>query len=126
MPAPNAEQQVPDAITRPLRYPPTTLRISQSDGSVTIADEQGQSRTFQTNDKREPQTFETARADTTARWEGPNLVIDYDLGKGRKMTYTYSIVPTTHQLLVRVGFERAPKDPGAFEIRFAYNRAAGD
>ncbi len=124
-PAPNAEdQRVLDAITHPLRYPPPTLRIIQSSTTVTIRDPQGQSRAFQTNGKREQQMFDTARADSVARWEGPQMVVDIDLGNGRKLTYTYSIVPTTRQLLVRVTLERAPNQPGPFEIKFVYNRAA--
>jgi hypothetical protein len=122
---PSAEdQRALDAITQPVRYPPPTLRIEQSSTAVTVGDPQGRSRTFQTNGKREQQMFDDMRADSTAQWEGPQLVVDFDLGKNRKMTYTYSIVPTTHQLMVRVTFERGPNQPGSFEVRFVYNRAS--
>jgi len=117
------EQRTIDTITQMVRYAPPTLRVEQSPTSVTIGDPQGTSRTFQTNGKREPQQFDTAHADSVAQWEGPQLVIRFDLGKGRQMTYTYSIVPTTRQLLVRVAFERAPKEPGPFEIKFVYDRS---
>jgi hypothetical protein len=117
------EQRALDAITQGVRYPPPTLRITQTPTAVTIGDAQNQPRTFRVNGKREQQTFDTARADTTAHWEGPQLVIDFDLSKGRKMTCTYSIVPTTNQLMMRVTFERAPNQPGPFEIRFVYNKA---
>jgi hypothetical protein len=121
---PNAEEQrALDDITAAVRYPPPTLQISQTDTSVTLADPQGRSRTFQTNGKREQQLFESARADSTARWEGPQLVVDFDLGKGRKMTYTYAVVPTTRQLLVRIVFEPAPNQPAPFEIKYVYDRA---
>jgi hypothetical protein len=116
------EQRALDAVTAIVRYPPLTLRIAQTDAAVTIDDAQGQSRTFTTNGKRETQMFDATRADSTARWEGPQLVADFDLGNGRKMIYTYSIVPTTRQLLVRVAFERAPNQPGPFEIKFVYDR----
>jgi hypothetical protein len=121
---PNAEEQrALDDITAAVRYPPPTLQIARTDTSVTLTDPQGRSRTFQTNGKREQQLFESARADSTARWEGPQLVIDFDLAKGRKMTWTYSVVPTTRQLLVRIAFEPAPNQPGPFEIKYVYDRA---
>jgi hypothetical protein len=119
------DQRAIDNITAAVRFPPPTLQITQTDGSITIGDAQGQSRTFQTNGKREQQLFDTTRADSVARREGPQVVIDVDLGKGRKMTSTYSIVPTTRQLRMRVRFERAPNDLGPFEVKYIYNRTSG-
>jgi hypothetical protein len=119
------EQRALDAVTRPVRFPAPTLHIAQTAAAVTVDDAHGQSRTFDVTGKREQQMFDTTRAESSARYEGPQLVIDFDLGKGRKMTYTYSIVPTTRQLLVRVTFERAPNQPGPFEIKIVYNRASG-
>jgi len=117
------EQKTIDALTQPVRYPPTTLRISQAPDSITLGD-QANAQTLQTNGKREPQVLDTVRVERAARWEGPQLIVDFDLGKGRKMTYTYSLAPTTHQLVVRVTFERAPNQPGPFEIKFVYDPAA--
>jgi hypothetical protein len=121
---PNAEEQKRlDALTAPLRYPPTTLTITQTATGVSLAGEQGQTVTLTANGKREKLTVGENTIETTTRWEGPLLVSEQDLGKGRKMTYTYSIVPTTNQLLVRVELERAPGQPGPFEIKQVYNRA---
>jgi hypothetical protein len=58
------------------------------------------------------------------RWEGPQLVSEQDLGGGRLVRYTYSIVPTTKQLLVRVAIDRTPGFPGPFQIRLVYNRVS--
>jgi hypothetical protein len=109
-------------VTAPLRYPPTPLTIKQTATAVTFTDQQGRERTLTTNGKREKLTFESLTLDTTSRWEGPLLVSEQDLGKGQKMTFTYSIVPTTKQLLVRITIERAPNQPGPFEIRQVYNK----
>jgi hypothetical protein len=123
--APNPEdQRALDNITAAVRYPPPTLQITRTDTSITIGAAEGQSRTFQTSGRREQQMFDDTRADSTARREGPQVVVDFDLGKGRKMTCMYSIVPTTGQLRVRVRFERAPNDPGPFEVKYVYNRAS--
>jgi hypothetical protein len=34
------------------------------------------------------------------RWQGPQLVIETELPRDRRMTTTWSIVPTTRQLLM--------------------------
>jgi hypothetical protein len=39
------------------------------------------------------------------------------------LTYSYSIVPTTGQLLIRINFERVPEQPGPFDIKIVYNRS---
>jgi hypothetical protein len=118
------EQRTLDMITTPVRYPPPSLQVSETQTAVTFTDAEGRTRSFQTNGKREPQSFDSARVESSARREGPQLVIDFDLGKGRKMTYTYFVVPTSQQLLLRITFERAPKEPGPFEVKYVYARAA--
>jgi hypothetical protein len=119
------EQQHLDDVTHQLRYPPTDLTISQTDTSVTFKDELGQSRTFQIGVKHEKQTFGSTTVETTAHWEGPLLVVDFDLTKGRTMTYEYSIVPTTRQLLVRVTFQTGVRDVGPIVIKQVYGREGG-
>jgi hypothetical protein len=121
--APSAdEQRAIDDVTASVRYPPLTLRVAQSGDAITFTDANGQSRSFAVNGKRQQQVFDTTHADCTARWEGPQLVVEIDLPKGRKMISTYGIAPTTRQLLLRISFERAPGQPAPFEIKYAYNR----
>lgn len=101
---PNAdEQQQIDDLTMALRYPAPTLQIAQNGDAVALTDAQGQTRTLN-------------------HWEGPQLVATTDLGNGRRMIATYSIVPTTKQLMIRTTIERAPNQPGAFEIKQVYDR----
>jgi hypothetical protein len=119
------EQNRLDELIAAVRYPPTMLTISQTASAVTFTDEQGRALTFTTDGKREKGTLNGNPLETTTKWEGPLLVSERDLGKGRRMTSTYSIVPTTKQLIVRVEFERSPGQPGPFEIKQVYNRADG-
>ncbi len=116
------EQRSIDDVTASVRYPPLTLRITQSADTLTFTDANGQSRSFTANGKREQQVFDATHAESAARWEGPQLVVETDLPKGRKMISTYAIAPTTRQLLLRVSFERAPGQPAPFEIKYVYNR----
>lgn len=102
--APSAEEQNKlEEQLSPLRYPPTSLKVEAAADRATATDDQGQARTL--------------------RWDGPQLTFDQDIGKGRKVLYTYSIVPTTRQLLVRVRFDRGPGLSSPFEIRYVYNRS---
>jgi hypothetical protein len=39
------------------------------------------------------------------------------------MTFTYSIVQTSKQLLLRVELARAPRDVGSFQIKDVYDRS---
>jgi hypothetical protein len=117
------EQKRIDELTQGLRYPPTALTIAQSAAGVTVTDDQNRAQTLAPTGKREKRTVGSATLDVTTRWEGPQLVSEQDMGGGRLLRYTYSIVPTTRQLLVRVAIDRTPGRPGPFEIRFAYNRA---
>jgi hypothetical protein len=117
------EQKRLDELTQGLRYPPTALTIAQSAGGVTLTDEQNRTQTLAPTGKREKQTVGSATLDVTTRWDGPQLVSEQDLGGSRLLRYTYSIVPTTRQLLVRVAIDRTPGRPGPFEIRFVYDRA---
>jgi hypothetical protein len=121
---PNAEEQKRiDELTESLRYPPTALTIAQTAAAITVTDEQQRARTLTPNGKREKQTVGSTSLEVATRWEGPQLVSEQDLGGGRLVRYTYSIVPTTKQLLVRVSIDRTLGFPGPFQIRLVYNRS---
>ena len=123
---PSAEEQKRiDELTESLRYPPTALSIAQTPAAITVTDQQQRVRTLTENGKREKQTVGSASLDVATRWEGPQLVSEHDLGGGRLVRYTYSIVPTTKQLLVRIAIDRTAGFPGPFQIRLVYNRAGG-
>ena len=105
-----------------MEFPPTTLAITQGDTSVTITAGQRTPDVFRTDGKSEKRSLEAGTVNRTAVWEGPYLRVAYDMGRAGTLTYTYSIVPTTRQLLIRVNVERVPGDPGPFEIKLVYNR----
>jgi hypothetical protein len=117
------DQKRLNEITDEILYAPLSLSISTDESSVTIANPQGEPRTFQLNAKAEKQPFGSATAEIAARMEGPRLVTEFDLGNGRKLVSTYSLAPTTKQLIVRSTVEPRPDQPGPFEIKRVYNRA---
>jgi len=105
-----------------LQYPPTRLTIAQSGNTISFTDAQNQTREFDTSGKRTKQTIGGAAIDVSARYEGPQLVIEQDLGKGRKITSTFSVLPTK-QLLVRIALAPSEGQVGPFQIKQVYERA---
>ena len=120
---PSSEEQQTLDMTKMVRLPTGQLSIAADASMVTFTDALDAVHTFHTNGKDEKQTYDTATITSNARWEGPQLVIDFDLTKGRSMTFTYSIVPVSKQLLVRVQIARAAKEIGSFEVKHVYDRA---
>ena len=124
-----ADQMSPDdrkkltELTDAVQFASPTLTIAQMESAVTIAGSRGGTQTLSTNGKAEKYTLEAGAVDRVARWEGPTLLVDYDVGHAGTLTYTYALVPTTKQLLIRVNFERVRGQPGPFDIKLIYNRA---
>jgi hypothetical protein len=115
------DRRVLAELTRPVRFPPLTLKISQSHEALTIV---GDREPYQvrTDGKAEKQVLETESVNRTAQWTGPDLRVAYEVGHAGILTYNYSIVPTTGQLLIRINFERVRDEPGPFDVKIVYNR----
>ena len=90
-------------LTGEARTPPSRLTIIQKDTAISIADDQGHSRTFRPDGHLEELTIGTVALPTTARWDGPSLVVAYDIETGRQLRYTYtpSADPTRLQVIIR-------------------------
>jgi hypothetical protein len=112
-----------DEVIDTVRYAAATLTVAQGGSSVTFTDARGTTRTYQTNGKKEKQTFGAATVDAAARWQGPQLVIETDLPHDRRMTTTWAIVPTTRQLMMRVSLGRGTLEMGPFQVKQIYNRS---
>ncbi len=119
------EQKMLDALTNDVQFASPTLTISEAGTQLTIVSTRGGTRTIRTDGTTEKQSLGAVTVNRTARWEGPQLVVSYDVGHAGTLTYRYLLVPTTKQLLVRVNFERIRGTPGPFDIKLVYNRAGG-
>jgi hypothetical protein len=83
-----------------VRNPSPSLTIVQTNATVVVTDSEGHSRTFRTNGKKDKQQLEAVTVDTKTKWDGARLVTEYDLPGGRKLTYAFSLVSNTGQLLI--------------------------
>jgi hypothetical protein len=100
-----------------------TLTISHSGANIAVTDSRGRTRFFQTNGSRDKHQLVTGTIDSTTRWAGDQLVTEYDAGNGRKLTYTYSLVPNTRQFLVRVRIDGPSGGAVSPPIKYVYDRA---
>ena len=114
------DRKVLAELIRPVRFPPLTLKISQSDQTLTIVGDRDPYE-MRTDGKDEKYALETGSVKRTAQWTGPHLRVAYEVGHAGMLTYDYSIVPTG-QLLIRINFERIRDEPGPFDVKIVYNR----
>lgn len=110
-------------LLRPVQFPPLTLKITQGEGAFTVVPGERAPYTMRTDGKTEKHQLEVGTVNRLAEWMGPLLRVEYEVGRAGLLTYTYSRVPTTGQLLIRVNFERLRGQPGPFEVKLVYNRS---
>jgi hypothetical protein len=109
-------------LIRPIQYPPPSLTIEQQDVTVTVTAGERATYTLKADGKSEKMTLESGTVNRKAVWKGRSLDVAYEVGRSGILTYAYSIVPATGQLLIRINFERLPGQPGPFEIKLVYNK----
>ena len=110
-------------LTAEVRNPPAHLTITETDTTITIADDRGQSRTFHPEVKDEAIRLEGVSVGVSAKRESGRLVVVYNVEQGRQLRYTYYQVPKSAQLTVDVQFvERG----GGDSVRRVYDPAPSD
>ena len=108
-------------FTDAVQFAPTRLTISEDGSDVTLTTLSRGVQTLHVTGKAESLKTDAGTVKRTAEWEGPTLIVTYDLGRGGTLRYTYLVVPTTGQLLVRIGYQRPSGEAGPFEIRLVYD-----
>ena len=103
--APSEEQKKRMQEMRAVMQPPEQLTISDEGTSVSITDDKGRVRRYATDGKKEKQKTDTGEIETRARWKEEGLEVETDLGKGLKVTETYTNWVQDKQLVVTVSIE---------------------
>jgi hypothetical protein len=103
---PESEDDVNRArqLTEEARNPPAHLTITQAATSVTIADDGGHTRTFETDGREQAIQLDGVVVAATARWEGGTLVVLYKVEPERDLRYDYSCTMNPRRLVVDVRF----------------------
>jgi len=105
------------------RSPSPSLTISHSAANIAITDARGRTRFFQTSGATDKHQLDAGTVDSTTSWNGGDLVIQYDLGNGRRMTYTYSLLAATKQLVVRIRIDGSGSGRGPATLKYVYEPA---
>lgn len=90
-----------------------SLVISHNDPTIAITDAQGHTQLFQTTGGRDQHHLRSVTIPSTTRWDGPQLVTEYTVSGGQRLIYTYTLVPHTKQMVVRIRLEGRPGARGA-------------
>jgi hypothetical protein len=80
----------------------TTLVISHHDPSFVINDAKDHTQFFQTTGSTDDHQLGTVTVSSTTRWDGPRLITEYSLSSRQKLVYTFTMLPATRQLVLRV------------------------
>jgi hypothetical protein len=107
-------------LTGEARTPPSHLTIVQRPDAVSIADDQGHSRTFHPTARLDDLTIGTVALPTTASWDAGSLVVVYDVESGRQLRYTYTPSANPARLLVDIRFLERGRDGD--EVKLTYER----
>src|SRR3954466_421036 len=81
------------------RTPPAHITIVQKASTVSIADDQGHSRTFHPDGSLDELTIGTTALPARARWDAGSLVVVYEVGTGRQLRYTFTPAANPGRLL---------------------------
>jgi hypothetical protein len=111
-------------LTGDARTPASRLTIIQKDAAISIADDQGHVRTFRPDGRLEELTIGTVPLPTTARWDGPSLVVVYDVATGRQIRYTYTSLADPTRLQVNIRFLERGREGD--EVRLTYEPAGAN
>ena len=91
-------------LTAEVRQPSAHLAIVESPTTVTITDDQGQSRTFHPDGRDDVLQLDGVSLGVTAKREAGRLVVLYRVEQGRELRYSYSRSASPAQLVVDVEF----------------------
>ena len=118
------EQQRLKVVTDELRTASASLVISQQDSKVVVQDALKRSQSFPTDGSKTTNNVADNVIESTTRWTNGHLVTECPVSDRLTLVYTYTLLPATNQLVLRVnrkdGDNLRPFDP---DVKFVYVRA---
>lgn len=123
-PAPLFSRESADDSTRKTqlsgeaRTPPEHITIVQKDNAVSIADDQGHSRTFHPDGRVEELAIGTVALPTRSQWDSGSFIVLFDVESGRQLRYTFTPTENPKRLLVNIRFLERGHDGD--EVKLTY------
>jgi hypothetical protein len=92
-------------LTDDIKAGSATLVISHHEPTFTVSDAQGKTRFLKTDGGTDKNQLGAATIESTTHWEGTRLVAEYTIGASRMLAYTFTMLPATKQLVIRIRIE---------------------
>jgi hypothetical protein len=119
------EQQRLTALTSQLKTSVTTLIISHHDPDFVVNDAEDHTQFFQTNGARNENYVGSTTVTSSTQWEGSRIVTRYDISSRLTLAYTYTLLPKTRQLVLRIVRTSSDRQgQGEQEVKLVYERVA--
>jgi hypothetical protein len=109
-------------LTNVIKKASASLVISHNDPSLAITDALGHTQVFQTTGEKDQHQLATVGVESTTHWDGSRLVTEYTLSDRAKLVLTYTLLPNTKQLVVRINLQAgSTRRGGGSEVKLVYD-----
>jgi hypothetical protein len=108
------------ALTDQLKTGSATLVISHHDPDFVVNDAQNHTLFLHTTGVNEENHLGEITISSSTHWDGSRLVSECVLGSRLTLIYTYTLVPNTRQLVVRVARQAGDRRPAGQDVRLVY------
>jgi len=116
------EQSRLKALTEQLKTGSSTLVISHHDPDFVVNDAQNHTLFLHTTGEREENHIGDQTISSATHWDGSHVVTECVLGSRLTLIYTYTLVPNTKQLVVRVARQAGDRRPAGQDVRLVYRQ----
>jgi hypothetical protein len=111
------------ALTTPVRTAFDRLEISHHDPNFVVNDARDHTTFFQTTGASDDNHFGDLTIPSTTQWDGQRIVTTYALSSRLKLVCTYTLLPATNQLVLRIALQDSEnRRGGGTDVKLAYNR----
>jgi hypothetical protein len=113
------------ALTAQVKQNLATLVISHHDPSFVVTDTQERALFFHTTNEREDVRLGEITMPSTTRWDADRIVSELDVSSRRHLIYTYTLLPASKQLVLRIHMDNTSGSRGdPPELKLVYKQAA--
>jgi hypothetical protein len=114
------EQERLKALTDQLKTATGTLVISHHEPDFVVNDAQNHTLFLHTTGVNDDNNVGTTTVSSSTHWDGSRLVTECVLGSRLTLVYTYTLLPNTKQLVVRVSRKAGDRQRAGQDVRLVY------
>ncbi len=117
------EQDRLKALTDQLKTATGTLVISHHDPDFVVNDAQNHTLFLHTTGVNDDNNVGATTISSSTHWDGSRIVSECVLGSRLTLVYTYTLLPNTKQLVVRVSRQAGDRQRAGQDVRLVYRPA---